>query len=161
MMLLCNLFMISKDQHNRVENNEYNDLHAALVDEIRSTTLDKPWSNEWLEKSFLHQTCWLTIEHYPLCVDNFNRYRGNTRAIPCIDKSAIANPKLHCLHFLRHLSLCDGAMHLCIVLLCNNIFQLTFLLRLVELFSTVDIQFGCSSFVLPSSMLKESNPCLW
>ena len=42
MMLLCNSFMISKDQHNRVENNEYNDLHAVLVDENRSTTLDKP-----------------------------------------------------------------------------------------------------------------------
>ena len=115
-------------------------------------------TNDW--KSFLHRICWLTIEHHPLYDDKLNCYRGKTIAIPCVDKSVVANPKLHCLHFLRRLSLCDGAVHLCVVLLCSDIFQFTFLLRLVEPFSIVEIQFGCSSFMLPSAMLKESNPCL-
>ena len=69
-------------------------------------------TNDW--KSFLHRICWLTIEHHPLYIDKLNCYRGKTIAIPCVDKSAVANPKLHCLHFLRRMSLCDGAMHLCV-----------------------------------------------
>ena len=70
---------------------------------------------------------WWTIEHHPLYIDKLNRYRGRTLAIPCMDINTVANPKLHCLHFLRHLSLCDGSMHLCVVLFCSDIFQLTFL----------------------------------
>ena len=97
-----------------MENNEYNDLHAALVDKSHSTTLDKPWSNEWLEKSFLHRKCWLTIEQTHSALINLTTVMALFHPCTAWIKGLFVNPTFHSLHLPRRWLLCDGAVHLCV-----------------------------------------------
>ena len=63
-----------------------------------------------------HSSIELLVDYItnPLCVNKFSSCRGNTTAMHCVDKRAVANPNLHCLHLLWRLPLCDGVVHLCV-----------------------------------------------
>ena len=86
--------------------------NVRLENHARRLWINFALTNDWEN----HYSIELLVDYItnPLWVDKFSSCRGNTTAMYYVDKRAVANPNLHCLHLLRRLSLYDGAVNLCV-----------------------------------------------